>query len=155
MRKTLIFALISLLIIGFIWGNSLVSMERSGEQSSVIAETLQPVVDPNEQVEGPKFHDFIRKAAHVIEFFALGMSLAGFALSLGEYLKQRFVLMPVLAVLFVAVTDEYIQYFTKRGSHIKDVVLDFAGGVVGLGLIWLICYIADRVKKRRSSHEMC
>lgn len=155
MRKVIAFALLSLLITGFIWGNSLMSVEQSGEQSSVVAETIQPVIDPNEKVEKPKFHDFIRKAAHVIEFLALGLSVVGFALSLGKYLGKNFVSMPILIVLSVAVTDEFIQHFTKRGSLVKDVVLDFAGGIAGLCLGWLLCFIVARVKRRRHSHEMC
>lgn len=155
MRKVIAFALLSLLITGFIWSNSLMSVEQSGEQSSVVAETIQPVIDPNEKVEKPKFHDFIRKAAHVIEFLALGLSVVGFALSLGKYLGKNFVSMPILIVLSVAVTDEFIQHFTKRGSLVKDVVLDFAGGIAGLCLGWLLYFIVARVKRRRHSHEMC
>ena len=107
MRKVIIFALLSLLMTGFIWGNSLMSVEQSGEQSSVVVETLHPVIDPNDKVGEPKFHDFIRKVAHVVEFFALGLSVAGFGISLGEYLGKRLISMPSLIVLVVAVTDEF------------------------------------------------
>ena len=138
MRKVIAFALMALLMIGFIWGNSLKSIEQSSNQSAPIAESLQPVLDPQEKIEKPVFHDFVRKLAHVVEFFALGVFAAGFAVSLGASLKKIFVSMPILLVLSVAVIDEYIQHFTKRGSLVTAVVLDFAGALAGLGCAWLL-----------------
>lgn len=149
MRKIIVFALLSLLITGFIWGNSLKTIEQSKDQSIPVAETIQPIVDPQEKIEKPVFHSYIRKLAHVTEFFVLGLSVAGFALSLGAYLGKYFISMPILMVLFVAVMDEFIQNFARRGSQVTDVMLDFSGGLAGVLFVWLLCGLFSRKKKRK------
>lgn len=152
MRKVIaVFALLILMTVGFIWGNSLKNIEQSAAQSTPVAESLQPVIDPQEKMEKPVFHEFVRKLAHVTEFFALGVFAAGFALSLGAYLKKVFVSMPILLALIVAVGDEFIQHFTGRGSQVTDVVLDFAGSLAGLGLAWLAVWVFKKIRKGKVS----
>ena len=148
MRKVIAFALLTLLIVGFIWGNSMRSVEESSAQSAPVAENLRPVLDPTEKVEKPIFHDYIRKMAHVIEFFALGLAVAGFGVSLGSYLKKRLISMPVLMVLLVAVIDEYIQHFTGRGSLVTDVALDFVSALAGLLFVWVAVTVVLRIKNK-------
>jgi len=143
-----IFAALSLLTAAFIWGNSMKSIPESAAQSSQVAETVRPVLDPQEKLEKPVFHDLIRKMAHVIEFLALGLLVGGFAVCLGLEQKKRLISLPVLIVLIVAVTDEWIQYFTDRGSRVTDVVLDFAGAVAGLLLAALTYIIIQKFKKK-------
>lgn len=149
MKKVLVFGLIVLLITGFIWGNSIKTIEQSKDQSTPVAETIQPVVDPQQKIPKPVFHELTRKMAHVTEFFALGLSVAGFAISLGAYLGKRLISMPILIVLSTAVLDEYIQYFAKRGSLVTDVVLDFSGAMVALLLVWLVRGVIALIKKRK------
>jgi len=143
-----IFAALSLLTAAFIWGNSMKSIPESAAQSSQVAGTVRPVLDPQEKLEKPVFHDLIRKMAHVIEFLALGLLVGGFAVCLGLEQKKRLISLPVLIVLIVAVTDEWIQYFTDRGSRVTDVVLDFAGAVAGLLLAALTYIIIQKFKKK-------
>jgi VanZ family protein len=149
MRKVIVFAVLSLLITGFIWGNSIKTIEQSKDQSTPVAETIQPVVDPQQKIPKPVFHELTRKMAHVTEFFALGLSVAVFSACLGAYLKRRFISMPILLVLLVAVLDEYIQYFAKRGSLVTDVVLDFSGAMAALVLVWLVRGVIALIKKRK------
>jgi VanZ family protein len=141
MRKVIMFGLLSLLMTGFIWGNSLQNADQSSAQSTPVAETLQPVLDPHEKMEKPVFHDFVRKLAHVAEFLVLGLCVGGFGASLGAYLKKHLISLPILIVLFVAVTDEFIQHFTGRGSLVTDVVLDFAGSAAGLTAVWFALWM--------------
>lgn len=155
MQKTIIFSLLILLTVGYIWGNSLKSVEQSAAQSAQVAEAVQPVVDPQEKIEKPVFHNFVRKMAHVTEFFVLGVFTAGFAISLGDLCKKQFVSLPILIVLLVAVGDEYIQHFSKRGSLVTDVVLDFSGSLAGLSaaclLFWGCKKVVHMIKVRRES----
>lgn len=143
-----IFVALSLLTVAFIWGNSLKSIPESAAQSSQVAESVRPVLDPQEKMEKTAFHDLVRKFAHVVEFLALGLFVGGFAICLGLELKKRFVSLPMLIALLVAVGDEFIQHFTKRGSLVTDVVLDFVGSLAGLLLIWLIFLILKRHMKK-------
>lgn len=151
MRNIITFALLILVTVGFIWGNSLKTIEQSADQSAPVAESIQPVLDPQKKMEKPEFHDFVRKLAHVVEFFALGVFVAGFAVSLGASLKKIFVSMPILITLVVAVGDEYIQHFAGRGSLVTDVALDFAGSLVGLGIVWLLVWAYKKLMRGKKS----
>lgn len=139
-----LFATLSLLCVAFIWGNSLKSIPESAAQSSQVAESVRPVLDPQEKLEKPVFHDLVRKLAHVAEFFALGLFVGGFTVCLSLELKKRLISLPLLIVLLVAVGDEWIQHFTSRGSLVTDVVLDFAGALAGLLTVALIADIVKR-----------
>ena len=143
-----IFALLSIVTIAYIWGNSLKSIPESAAQSTIVAEVLRPILDPQEKMTLNAFHNLVRKLAHLAEFFALGVFVCGFAVSLGAELKKRLISLPILIVLSVAVADEYIQHFTKRGSLVTDVVLDFVGALGGLLAAVLIYKIVLRIKKK-------
>ncbi|MBQ9838699.1 MAG: VanZ family protein [Oscillospiraceae bacterium] len=143
-----IFVALSLLTVAFIWGNSLKSIPESAAQSSQVAESVRPVLDPQEKMEKMAFHDLVRKFAHVVEFLALGLFVGGFAICLGLELKKRFVSLPMLIALLVAVGDEFIQHFTKRGSLVTDVALDFAGALAGLLLAAILYKIIQKIKKK-------
>ena len=149
MQKVSVFVLLTLLIVGVIWGNSMQTVERSEAQSTQIAESLQPVLDAKEELAEREYHRFVRKLAHVTEFFLLGLAVAGFGISLSVYLKKTLISLPLLMVLFVAVADEYIQHFSDRGSLVTDVVLDFVSAVVALGLVWLIVSVRSFTSQRR------
>ena len=140
--------MLSLLTVAFIWGNSLKSIPESSAQSTTVAEQVQPIVDPQQKIEPPVFHDYLRKAAHLVEFFFLGLFVCGFTICLGLEQKKRFISLPLLMVLSVAVGDEFIQHFAKRGSLVTDVVLDFSGALAGL-LIFAIAYrFVVKIKKK-------
>ena len=143
-----IFAVLSLLNVAFIWGNSLPSISQSKAQSSAVAEKVQPIVDPQQKIEPPTFHKYLRKAAHLAEFSLLGLFVCGFTLCLGIELKKRLISLPVLIVLLVAVGDELIQHFSKRGSLVTDVVLDFFGALAGLLISAAVYRIVVKIKKK-------
>ncbi len=143
-----LFAILSLLTVAFIWGNSLKSIPESSAQSSVIADKVQSVVDPQQKVEPSLFHHVIRKLAHVIEFFFLGLFVGGFAICLGYELKKRLISMPLLIVLLIAVGDEWIQSFAERGSLVSDVLIDFAGALAGLLTAVVIHQIVVKIKTK-------
>lgn len=144
----LLFAVLSLAVIAFIWGNSLQSIEKSGGQSKVLSDVVKPQVDPGNKVDPYKFENFLRKCAHLLEFSALGICVAGFTVNLGRLKSKRFVSLPFLIVLCVAVIDEYIQHFAGRGSAVTDVVLDFAGAAFGLSVAVLFCWLRKRRRSR-------
>ena len=86
------------------------------------------------------YHGYVRKGAHFTEyallaFFALrALARSSFA-SLGNL---RYVLPLVLAAI-VASIDEFIQSFeASRTGTYRDVLLDIAGGVAMVAILWLI-----------------
>ena len=92
-----------------------------------------------------KIEIYVRKLAHVIEFFALGLFVCGFAICLGDELSKRLISMPLLIVLSIAVADEWIQSFADRGSLVTDVVLDFTGALAGLLTAAVLYWILRKI----------
>lgn len=129
--------LVLLLVLGcvsFIWLNSTQSPAASSRRSEQMAEFLAQLVS---RVLGsrsaliPFIRTHIRKIAHAVEFFALGL-VAVVALLILRRVNVHMVLHAVLLVLSVAVADEAIQIFSGRGAQVQDVLLDFAGGMAGV-----------------------
>ncbi len=143
-----LFAILSLLTVMFIWGNSLKSISESSAQSSVIADKVQSVVDPQQKVEPPKFHNLIRKFAHGVEFFVLGLFVCGFTVCLGYEMNKKLISLPMLVVLLVAVADEWIQVYTGRGSLVTDVLIDFAGALAGLLMAAIVHQVILKFKTK-------
>lgn len=145
----MIFGVLSVLVIAFIFGNSLPSIEESKAQSGVLVALLRKMLDPLGKFSEDVFHVFVRKLAHLTEFGLLGFCLGG----LTDGLKPRFwrsvyVFFTLFGVLAVAVTDEFIQSFTGRGSMVSDVILDFSGGLLGLFGMCICLVILRRFLKR-------
>ena len=143
-KGIVLFGVLAVLMIAFIWSNSLKTGAESGAQSGAVTKVLQAILDPNGRIPEESFHHFVRKAAHFTEFAMLGVVVAGLFSVIQKQNKRVFRSLPVLVVLLVAVTDEYIQYFVGRGSAVTDVVLDFAGGMTGLVLVSLPAFFKKK-----------
>ena len=128
-------AVLTVLIIAFIWNNSCMSGEESGAQSGAVTRFLLSIFDPNGRIPEVRFHHFVRKTAHFVEFAVLGVLVGGLFQMIHLQSGHTFCSLPVLLVLLVAVLDEYLQFFTGRGSAVADVMLDFFGGLTGLSLV--------------------
>lgn len=131
-RRVRLCAVLLALNILFIWGNSLLPGSVSGAISQFVRDLLAFLLgsssgDPNAG------HGLLRKLAHFTEFACLGALLAWL---LGMLCKP----LP-FALLFgflVASIDETIQYFVpNRGPAFKDVLIDTAGALVGISLLFL------------------
>lgn len=141
--------MISLLIVGFIFSNSLENPDESNDKSGDVAEKIQPIVDPHGRIEKQDFHKYIRKAAHITEFAMLGVSLGITFVFVYLRTSKKFISLPLLLCLSVGVADEYIQSFTERTSKIYDVLFDISGAAGGLLLVALIAVIVFKHKKQK------
>ncbi|MBQ2212362.1 MAG: VanZ family protein [Ruminococcus sp.] len=57
-------------------------------------------------------------------------------------------------LLAVPVTDETIQYFSEgRTPLVRDVLLDFSGGLFGLLICFLFVCIISAIKKRKGRNN--
>lgn len=87
---------------------------------------------------------FVRKSAHFMEYFALGMLLYWTA----RMWKFRFsppALSAALAGLMVALADETIQlYVPGRSGSPLDVWLDFAGVITGIVVVLAFAAIKNK-----------
>ena len=105
----------------------------SGNTSSLmkaILRLLAPEISPQEV---GLVHEFIRRAAHVIEFFILGLLLfRAFRGGSKASFNWRWPLCAVTVVVLWAASDEFHQFFVPtRTASAVDVGMDTAGGMFG------------------------
>ena len=153
-RWVVLFAVLSVLATAFIWGNSLRTVEQADSMNKTVSNVVRPSVDPGKKVEDDTFRMLVSKAAHIVEFAALGLCVAGLAISLGKWKERSYVALPLFLVLSVAVVDEYIQTFSGRTSAVTDILIDFTGAMLGFGLAalgLLLLRLANRLIKAKTS----
>lgn len=147
LRLALSITLIVLLLI-FIWGNSLLPGEISGAFSQWVKDLLSRLFGrlPSDPQQG---HGLLRKLAHFTEFACLGMSLYWLLSMLG---KKFYI--PLICGFLVACTDETIQCFVPdRGPAIKDVAIDTAGVAVGIAVLLAATAIYQKIKNNKILEE--
>lgn len=146
-RGIVLFSILTAGLLCFIFGNSLQSAEESAETSGRLMELLLPFFRSLGITSPDTAHVLVRKLAHFAEFFALGLSLGGLGAYVFLHKKWQF-FCPAAWALLAAATDEFLQrYSVARGSSWKDVLLDFSGALVALGLVALFRRFAASRKK--------
>lgn len=137
-KKYFIKILIAVLILMFIfiWGNSLLSADRSSLISEKIASILYNYLNPS--VEFIEFHVFIRKSAHFIEYAFLGI----FVMHILHLLKIHpiFSIILCLPICFgVACFDEWIQSFQPGRTYLlSDCLIDTKGSLFGIAIYCVV-----------------
>lgn len=93
----------------------------------------------------------VRKAAHMSEYAVLAIL---FGLTIREYKKEPWLLLALAATAAYVATDEFHQLFVPgRSGQLKDVLIDTAGGALGLGLLALILYL-KRTRKMKETEKL-
>ena len=136
---------------------ALLIIHFTGEPASVSDQTSKGVlyrllefigIEPTDEVLSIYNH-YIRKAAHFILFFAFGFSLRAAAQYQRKLPKMASAL--IVGGLF-AIGDELRQNFIPgRAPGIKDVVIDFAGVLLGALAVTGLFHLAEKRRKRRAS----
>lgn len=91
-------------------------------------------------------HDFIRKCAHVTEYFVFSLLLLRTTRNGRPGFRITWALAAILIILGYACVDELHQSFVPgRGVEFSDVLLDAAAGTFAQILAWL--WIAAREKR--------
>lgn len=146
-RWNIVLALLVILTLAFIWGNSLLGRDESQDLSrGLLAEICAALETVGLHID-PENDHWLRKLAHFSEFGLLGMELCVLVLLNRRQSVQSFVNC-AFAGLSVAVTDEALQLISDRGSQVQDVLLDFAGFLTGLLLCGLLCGIIGRKRPK-------
>ena len=144
-RRLRLCRVLLVLILAFIWGNSLMPAEVSLGFSQWVKELLLRFLS-GEATETEEGSGLLRKLAHFAEFTALGMCLAWRGGMLGKNPGKTF-----LAGVTVAAVDETIQRFVPgRGPGIADVLLDSSGVLTGM----LLVFLGHTLLKRENHHSI-
>ena len=131
--KKMIYLFLSILIMGFIFGNSLMDAVDSNSESKIITTFVQYVLNwLGFHVPIAELHHVIRKCAHFSEF-ALESFLWAKALAAFGVRRQTWLAYALLLGLLTAVIDENIQlYSVGRSGQVTDILLDFSGTMAGV-----------------------
>lgn len=144
-RKWIIGIGVIALTLLYIWSNSLPSVQQSNRQSGKILKFIE-VVFNTPPLDTEENQHIVRKTAHVLEFGLLGLEMALLLLLTGTMRWQN-----VMNILFVglaaATVDEAIQIFARRGSQVSDILLDFAGVLMGIGIGFAVHALARECLK--------
>ena len=135
-RKQIWIIVAIILLLAFIWGQSMLPVKSSGSESRWL---LKQVINPALKALGlkPMTHNTLRKCAHVFEYTILALA--------ASFVWRGKIVGLMGAGMFVALCDETVQIFSRRGSLVKDIWIDMIGIVLGTLLGWLLTR-----RKRRS-----
>ena len=134
-------------VLMFIWGNSLLPGEDSGDLSGFVGSVLQTLL-PFLDLSSERGMHLLRKAAHFSEFAVLGFLLRWLW---GMLCHKR---LPALALPLVcgtcaAAIDETIQLFSPdRGPSMKDVGIGASGVLSGIVILSMFHFLYTSMKKR-------
>lgn len=159
MKNKLLAAISLLFILLFIFGNS----SRDGVSSNnfsrnIIQKVIVSQTDSNEEnIDNAKDYNWfiynlnivIRKFAHAIEFCVLAIILSIVINSFKVETKLA-VVSTMFIVLLLAVFDEFYQiYIPGRNSNVRDVLIDFIGGIIGISIFYISKLIFKVIKNKR------
>jgi VanZ family protein len=84
-------------------------------------------------------HDFIRKCAHVVEYFVFGVLLFRAIKAPRQGWQLRWAFLAVLIAALYASSDEIHQIFVpSRGASVWDALLDTSGASVAQLAAWIV-----------------
>ena len=146
MRNKYILIAFFVLILAFIWGNSLLSAELSSQVSRAVGEFLAGILGEGDGVSTMGGVS-VRKIAHFVEFAALGI-VSSLILNFMIANVWNRVSVSALLGLFIALTDETIQIFSGRGSSVRDVWIDVSGYLFGCLIVFVVLLLTKNIKRK-------
>lgn len=143
------------LILCFVYGNSMLSKQESAEVSSSVMDAMEGILRPIVEfvtggpVDDTLLHKVVRKGAHFAEFAALSALLTVLLhLIFGTWRTHAMGYVLFLSLLF-GVLDEFLQSFTGRGTSVRDVMLDLCGALLGIACAITVIEIFERLRRRK------
>ena len=131
-----------LLILCFIWSNSMMTAQESGGMSKGILTWLGEFIP---FFAGGAHHTFLRKLAHFSEFFLLGVVCSAQRVKSEKLLTFGLISFGLIS----ACIDETIQIFVLgRSSSLLDVWLDIVGYATGVAVVAIGYAIAKKRKEK-------
>ena len=129
------------LTVAFILSRSMRGKVASDGESQWVTDLLREIFHSDSSS-----HAFVRKLAHLTEFFSLGTELSGLL-----WLERRRSVQSYLNIWFAgelcALLDETVQIFSGRGPSVADVWLDTAGATCGIFLLLGIRVLCGKVRR--------
>lgn len=144
---------VMVVVVGVIWGNSMVPGDESGALSSGVLAWIQQTMTSASLPIAWLTEHIVRKAAHFTEYLCLGLvtmqALRPHRAPAGRRAAKA--LLTVLLLVLVPLADETIQLFSDgRGSMVSDVWIDIAGAMTGCALTLLASRLFGALRPARA-----
>lgn len=148
-QKQVILLLIGIFFNMFIWHQSSLPGNVSGEKSDNVAGVVDDALDKiNIDTSNVNLGQIVRKLAHFTEFFLFGLVWALFYITI---LPPKIALPIALTQgVLTAVIDETIQYFIPgRAMQIKDMLIDSSGVIFAVIFCIVVILIRSKIMKKK------
>lgn len=135
MRKHVLI-LATILWIAFIFFNSMQTGTDSGQMSGILVGWVDDILQAiNIQVDVAILSIWIRKLAHLFEYFVLGV-LMYYVVTQYNIDFKRTIIYSFSIALLVSIIDEVIQTFVAgRAGLLTDVLIDALGVIIGISIV--------------------
>lgn len=140
-----IFFVLSLALLSFIIYNSLQPVAESTEESLGVLAWIEPLLEKFVGA-GNVTDGLVRKLAHFAEFSLLGVFIMALCAASGRARFQSLTNCLFFGLL-TAVCDESLQMLTDRSPEVKDILLDFAGIIIGTLIVFAVYHIVSYLRK--------
>ena len=142
------------LIFNFSADNAEESGKKSEEVTVIIVQTVEPEIVEKPIEEQQRVYEsvgtYVRKAAHFIEFSALGFFMSIMVNTIYLGLPRR-ILTPLGCGALYALTDELHQIFVPgRACSVIDILIDTGGVSIGILLSIAIFAIFKRISLKKA-----
>ena len=145
MKKTIIRILLIILILGWMSIVFYYSSQNSGKSSGLSLRISRAITKTEENAR--KIEPYIRKDAHLSEFFVGGILFLGLFLTYNIKDAYKITISIICGVLY-AISDEIHQYFVPgRVCQIQDMFIDSIGVALGVFTLMLIVELIKRKRK--------
>ena len=150
MRRRVISWLLVILWMGVIFYLSHQQAVESNSLSTGITERIVAIIERvafGIEVDLVHFNHLIRKSAHFFAYLVLGILVSNALNSHGYAGFKLFWVAMGICVLY-AISDEVHQLFVPgRAGQVRDVLIDSAGAVVGIGGFLAVLGLSGRLRK--------
>lgn len=137
-----------LVMIGFIFYQGTRPISISLQSSDYIVYKLMNLLEKVRSYHEEELYRFIhvvvRKGAHLFEYAMLG-SLLYLLFKCFKQREHNCWIYALFLVLLCATMDEFFQSFVGRTSSVRDVLIDFSGGILGISVISFITLCFEKI----------
>ena len=121
-----------------------ISLQSSDYVVYKLMNLLEKVRDYHEEELYRLLHVVVRKGAHLFEYAILG-SLLYLLFKCFKQREHNCWIYALFLVLLCATIDEFFQSFVGRTSSVRDVLIDFSGGIIGMCVISFITFCFEKI----------
>ena len=126
--------------------------EESNQLSTGISEIVENTVGliaPDASFETINFNYLVRKGAHFLAYFILGILITIAFKSSGAHRFHNLFIVLLFCIIYAASDEVHQMFVAGRGPRISDIYIDSVGAMAGI-TVYLLAVKLIYLKKQRS-----